>query len=99
MDASFSAFKASIQDFVPENVGVIGHAHYVDNKLNRLDLFVHIQAKTYAEIYALTQYSASLLKEFDLASYDIIVKIESIDDTLAMIQRDQSGNISVIMSD
>ncbi len=99
MDASFSVFKEAIQDFVPENVGVIGHAHYVDNDLNSLDIFVHIQAKTYAEIYALTQYSASLLQEFDLAGYDIIVKIESIDDTLAMIERNAQGEISVILSD
>ncbi len=99
LDASFSAFKGSIQDFVPENVGVIGHAHYVDNKLNSLDIFVHIQVKTYAEIYALTQYIATLLKEFDLASYDIIVKVENIDDTLAMIQKDRSGEITVILSD
>lgn len=98
LDASFSAFKGSIQDFVPENVGVIAHVHYVDEDVNRLNLFIQIQAKTYAEIYALSQYSASLLKEFDLAGYDIIVKIESIDDTLAMIQRDTSGNISVILS-
>lgn len=98
-DASFSLFKSNIQNFVPEAVGVIGQAHYVNGNLNKLNMTIHIQAKTYAEIYALVQYSAQLLKEFDTGSYDIIVKIESINDTLAMIQRLSDNSLSVIMSE
>lgn len=98
-DASFESFKSSIQNFVPESVGVIGHAHYVDETLNELKITIHLQAKTFVEIYALVQYSANLLKEFELGSYDIIVKVNSVFDTLALINKDSDGQISVIMSD
>lgn len=98
LDADFISFKEKIQNFVPEALGVIGFAHYVDNQLNELNLTIHIQVKTYAEIYALVQYVAYILSEFELDAYDIIVKIDSIYDTLALIQRDLSGNVTVIMS-
>ncbi len=98
-DASFQTFKGNIQNFVPEAIGVIGHAHYVNGDLNKLNLYIHIQAKTFAEIYALVQYSAQSLNEFAIEGYDIIVKIESVSDTLAMIERQSDGTLSVIMSE
>lgn len=95
-DASFSSFRSKIVDFIPETIGVIGEARYVKNELDFLRLTLSIQAKTYTEVFALAQYTASLLDGFEKGNYGIIVKINSIDETLVLIERDRSGNLSLI---
>lgn len=95
-DASFSSFRSKIVDFIPETIGVIGEARYVNNDLDFLRLSLSIQAKTYTEVFALAQYTASLLEGFEKGNYGIIVKINSIDETLVLIERDRLGNLSLI---
>lgn len=95
-DAAFLSFKSKIVDFIPEAIGIIGEGRYVDHKLDYLKLTLTIQAKTYTEVFALVQYVASLLEGFEQGNYAIIVKINSISETLALIQRNENGEISLI---
>ena len=92
----FNAFKTSITEFIPESVGVIGEARYVDNQTDYLRITLTIQAKTYAEIRGLTQYTAELLKEVDQRDYPIVVRINSISETLVLIQISKDNKLSII---
>jgi len=96
IDASFLIFRRDVQDFIPEAIGIIGEGRYVENDLDFLRLTLTIQAKTFTEVHALIQYVASLLEGFEQKNYVMIVKINSISETLALIQRDLAGNITVI---
>lgn len=96
IDAAFLVFRGKIQDFIPEVIGVIGEGRYVENDLDFLRLTLTIQAKTYTEVHALIQYVAALLEGFEQKNYVMIVKINSISETLALIQRDLTGKITVI---
>ncbi len=92
----FNGFKSSITKFIPESVGVIGEARYVDNETNFLRITLSIQAKTYSEIRALTQYTTELLKEIDQRDYDIVVRINSISETLVLIELSKDDELDII---
>lgn len=93
---SFNRFKTSITEFIPESVGVIGEARYVDDMPDFLRITLTIQAKTYAEIRGLTQYATELLKAIDQRDFSIIVRINSISETLVLIQLSEDDELSVI---
>lgn len=92
----FNGFKSSITKFIPESIGVIGEARYVDNETNFLRITLSIQAKTYSEIRALTQYTTELLKEIDQRDYDIVVRINSISETLVLIELSKDDELDII---
>lgn len=92
----FNSLKTSITEFIPESIGVIGEARYVDNTTDFLRITLTIQAKTYSEIRGLTQYVTELLKNIDQRNYPIIVRINSISETLVLIQLSQDDELSVI---
>lgn len=92
----FNNFKLAISDFIPESVGVVGEARYVDNSTNFLRITLTIQAKTYAEIRALTQYTTELLKNIEQRDYSIIVRINSISETLVLIELSKNNELDII---
>lgn len=92
----FNNFKLAISDFIPESVGVVGEARYVDNSTNFLRITLTIQAKTYAEIRALTQYTTELLKNIEQRDYSIIVRINSISETLVLIELSKNNKLDII---
>jgi len=92
----FNSFKSSITRFIPESVGVVGEARYVDNQTDFLRITLTLQAKTYSEIRALTQYTTELLKEIDLGDYPIIIRINSISETLVLIELNEDNTLDII---
>lgn len=96
VDSAFMVFRERIKDFIPESLGIIAEGRYVDGVCDFLRITVTIQAKTYTEVNSLIQYVAQLIQEFEQNEYDMIVKINSIDESLAFIQRDADGRITVI---
>lgn len=92
----FNSFKSSITKFIPESVGVVGEARYVDNQTNFLRITLTLQAKTYSEIRALTQYTTELLKEIDLGEYPIMIRINSISETLVLIELNEDNTLDII---
>jgi len=94
--SQFNSFRSKIVRFIPESLGVIGEGLYVDNELIYLRMTITIQAKTYAEVHALTQYVIKLLDTFTQQDYDMIVRINTINETLALIEKTSDQKLSVI---
>lgn len=92
----FNALKTRITEFIPESVGVVGEARYVDNQTDFLRLTLTIQAKTYSEIRGLTQYTIELLQDIDQRDFPIVVRINSISETLVLIQLSENDELNVI---
>jgi protein involved in sex pheromone biosynthesis len=92
----FNALKTRIMEFIPESVGVVGEARYVDNQTDFLRLTLTIQAKTYSEIRGLTQFTIELLQDIDQRNYPIVVRINSISETLVLIQLSENDELNVI---
>jgi len=92
----FNNFKSSITTFIPESIGVIGEARYVDNQTNFLRITLTLQAKTYSEIRALTQYTTELLQDLDQRDYPIVVRINSISETLVLIELSEDNKLDII---
>jgi len=92
----FNVLKTRITEFIPESVGVVGEARYVDNQTDFLRLTLTIQAKTYSEIRGLTQFTIELLQDIDQRDYPIIVRINSISETLVLIQLSENDELNVI---
>ncbi len=94
--SQFNGFRSNIVRFIPESLGVIAEGLYVNNKLVYLRMTITIQAKTYAEVHALTQYVIKLLDTFTQQDYDMIVRINTINETLALIEKTSNQKLSVI---
>lgn len=88
----FNSFKAKIQDYFPNYVGVIGKAQYRDGNLNRLDIDIPMQFQGKAEVISFTQFvTSSVMKE--LPSVPITINIQSaVNKPEALIVRDDSNS-------
>ncbi len=95
---SFNTLRNAIIKFTPESVGTVGEGLYVDNELDHLKITVNMQAKTYTEVYALTQTIIGLLDGFNHQKYDIIVKVTSNFETIALIKLTKDDQLSVIIT-
>ena len=96
--AAFDTLRQAIVDFTPESIGTVGEGLYENGSLSHLKIIVSMQAKTYTEVYALTQTIVGLLEGFNHEKYDIIVKIESNFDTVALIKLNQDDTLSVVIT-
>ncbi len=95
---AFNAYRNAVLAFVPESVGTVGQGFYEDGQLKTLNITVQIQAKTYTEIYALTQILADNLSLFTQSDLAITVKLKSVTDVVAMIERTRDDTIRVVMT-
>ncbi len=93
MDANlysqFLSMKDSIDSFLPENVDVIGLGRFENHTLRSLSVDVNAQAKTYNELYALTQLLATELAVFDTTSFEITCEIKMFDTTYFTLHKPQ----------
>ncbi len=94
--SEMKSMRVALKEFIPETIAIVGQARYVDKKLNLLRINVIIQAKTYAEVHALTQYLGRLLENFSDKGATIVANIKNYNETVAVIQRDTSGKLTVI---
>lgn len=95
---AFNTYRNAVLAFVPESVGTVGQGFYEDGQLKTLNITVQIQAKTYTEIYALTQILADNLSLFTQTDLAITVKLKSVTDVVAMIERTRDNTIRVVMT-
>ncbi|OGS59321.1 MAG: hypothetical protein A2Y19_08990 [Firmicutes bacterium GWE2_51_13] len=94
--SEMKSVRTALKEFIPETIAIVGQARFVDRKLDFLRINVVIQAKTYAEIHALTQYLGSLLENFSDKGAIIVANVKNYNDTVAIIQRDADGDLTVI---
>ncbi len=92
----FNVFRSDVIRFIPESVGVIAEARYVDEVIHEMRITLTIQAKTYTEAHALTQFAASKIVDFSPNNFRILVRINAINETLALIERSPNNEISII---
>jgi protein involved in sex pheromone biosynthesis len=88
----FLAFKAKVQEYFPNFIGVIGKGFYKDGKLERMTIEIPVQFRGKAEIISFTQFVAtSALAE--LPDVPIEVDIDSAtDQPESLIVKDESTN-------
>jgi protein involved in sex pheromone biosynthesis len=87
MSSSFNGLKQSLQQLLPESIGVIGKGRYIDDNLSYLKIDVQLVAKTFMEVKATTQLAASIIEGFENPQVHILVEIMSLNKTLAIIER------------
>lgn len=85
--------KAAIKEFLPESITIMGQAKYVDGAVTLLKIQIGVKGKTYAEIRALTQYCAQLIRDFS-EDMRIVVNIKSNDEVVSIIER-KSGSSDI----
>ena len=90
--AEFNSIKEKLHDFLPNNTDIIGKGFFVDNRISKLMISVHMQAKTYTEKLGVTQYTYELLSQFSNTDMEITVQINGDDETYAMIKRAKGSN-------
>lgn len=74
---NFNLLKSKVNNFLPENVGIIAYAFYNNESLAELDATVSMQAKTYTEIYSLAELIAeSAKRDFSSLAYEFKVNIQ-----------------------
>ena len=77
-------------------MGVVGEVHFVDQQADFMRLTLTLQAKTYAEIQGLAQYTAQLIQEIDKREYPVVVRINSISETLVLMELTVDDELSII---
>lgn len=95
----FLVLKRAVLNYVPENLSIIGKATYQANVATKLKISITLAAKTYTEIYVLTEYLMTLLTEFpkDLL---IITEIKNFEKTLVVLRKEaNSTTINKIVLD
>jgi protein involved in sex pheromone biosynthesis len=95
---SFNAYRNAVIAFVPESVGTVGQGFYENGRLRTLNITVQIQAKSFTEIYALTQLLTDNLNMFTQNDLVITVKLKSVTDVVAMIERTRDNTVRVVMT-
>jgi len=96
---SFNTLRNAIVKFTPESLGTVGEGLYLDGVLSSLKITVNMQAKTYTEVYALTQTLVGLLDGFNHEKYDIIIKVKSNFETVALIKLSKDDVLSLVLTD
>lgn len=92
----FNQIKSALTVFTPEAVGVVGEVRFVDQQADFMRLTLTLQAKTYAEIQGLAQYTAQLIQEIDNREYPVVVRINSISETLVLMELTVDDELSII---
>jgi len=85
--SQFASLRASLQTLLPEAVGVIGKARYIDNEADELKITINMVGKTYTEVSMVTQITAQLLDTFENNDMLIVVEIRSLGTVMAVMER------------
>lgn len=94
--SNYAMIKGQVDDFLPQNISMIAKAKYIDDKLDYFKIDIVMQAKTYTEMYALTQMLNSTLGSIVSADYELIVDIKQNDETVFTITKEKGSTNTVI---
>ncbi len=88
LSSQFSVFKDKIKEYYPHYYGVIGVAHFVDNKLQNLEITVNIDFYGLAEKLSFHQLVAQLVSDTFSNYYDLTVVVRSTEEIFGILQRE-----------
>ncbi len=83
----FSTFKQTIKDYYPHYYGIIGIAHFVDDRLINLEITVNIEFYGLAEKLSFHQLLAQLIPQTFSPEYNIDIVIRSSEEIYGILQR------------
>lgn len=99
LSEQFVKFKDMIKEYYPHYYGVIGVAHYVDNKLGNLEITVNIDFYGLAEKLSFHQLLSQLINETFSNYYDITVVVRSTEEIFGILTREADSkdvNVNLI---
>jgi len=86
----FTAFKAKVQEYFPNFIGVIGKGFYKDGNLERMTIEIPVQFRGKAEIISFTQFVAtSALGELPNVPIEVYIG-SAVDQPEALIVKDET---------
>ncbi|HHX52148.1 MAG TPA: hypothetical protein GX703_01380 [Erysipelothrix sp.] len=89
VSTEFNILKEQVQSFLPqEQVGVVGKARVIDNKVNEMMITVSTTGKTYLEVQGLAQYAFQLINDrLQYDDFDVLVDIQVLGETVMVIEK------------
>lgn len=87
LSEQFVKFKDQIKEYYPHYYGIIGVAHYIDNKLDSLEITVNMNFYGLAEKLSFHQLMAQLITSNFSNYYDISVVVRSTDEIFGVLTR------------
>lgn len=88
----FVGLKKSLQNLLPESIGVVGKGRYVNDKLQYLKIDIQLVGKTFMEIKATTQLAASILEGMEDDNVQVVAKVTSLGKVVAIIEKKKNQN-------
>lgn len=88
----FQNFKADIEEYFPNYIGIIGRGFYKDDELTELSVDIPMQFHGKAEVIGFTQYVTGKVMEHFPDYMSVQVYISSIDNPEALIVRKQGDD-------
>ncbi|MBB5172548.1 CamS family sex pheromone protein [Texcoconibacillus texcoconensis] len=83
--SEFNNFKADIEDFFEDNIGVVGKGRYKNNDLQEFSIDINLQSHGQAEVIALTQFISGRLDQHFTFNAPIDILIQSTNGPEALI--------------
>ncbi len=91
----FDRYKASFEEFLDQDIDMIGKGHYMDNKLTSLRMDIKLHAKSADEVIAAVQLLDERLSIFTSTDYKITVVVKAEDVDVATITRAKGSSSTV----
>ncbi len=88
--SQFTTLKSTLQNLLPEAIGVIGKVRFIDNEADEIKITINMVAKTYTEVSIVAQITAQLLDTFENNDMLIVVEIRSLGTVMAVMQRNRN---------
>lgn len=92
----FASLKKSLQQLLPEAVGVIGKGRFVNDKLDYIKIDIQLVGKTYMEIKATTQLAASIIEGSQDSGARLVAKVTSLGKVVAIVEKKANQNSVLI---
>ncbi len=85
LSTQYSSFKEVIKEYYPHYYGIVGVAHFIDSKLESLEITVNIDFYGLAEKLSFHQLLSQLIKETFSPEYNINVVVRSSDEIYGVL--------------
>ena len=93
----FNSIKSQIINFIPENVAIIGKSKFIDDNLHEMHLEIKMQAKTYNELYAMSQFLLEAVSILKNESALINIKIKQHEVVSFIINKDYESQEFIVV--
>ena len=93
----YISIKNQIDEFIPENISMIGQARYDNDYIQSINLDIRLQSKSYNEIYSFAQYVKNLVQIFNDKDYNITIDIKQFEETSFVLSKKKNENKFILI--